>query len=178
LFTSFFLENIGFARVTRLRASPRHGGAGRCYRIFSGIDPPRGRPTGAAALILKENREGGFQLLNKTSRRNPDANSSFKTVSFENILSGVSTPQALSGTRRGTPGPGDFPELLVTNPPRGFPLRVAAVIPTLIQMGRQFDVHIICMTLGIGSFQIFRKNNFPEPEFSLYMANKPTSSPF
>jgi hypothetical protein len=67
-----FPENNGFGRVTRLRGSPGHGGAGRGYRIFSGINPPRGRPTGAAALILVVNRGGGIHELNTRSFLNPD----------------------------------------------------------------------------------------------------------
>ncbi len=40
---SFEKKIIEFVRVPRLRASPRHGGAGRCLKFF-GFDPPRGRP--------------------------------------------------------------------------------------------------------------------------------------
>jgi len=41
-------------RVTRLRASSRHGGSGKFLR-FSLADPPLGRPFGAAAFILSSN---------------------------------------------------------------------------------------------------------------------------
>jgi hypothetical protein len=66
-FTTGSRKNIGFWRVTRLRAPPGHGGAGRCYRIFSGSVPPRGRPAEAEALILIENEEGGIHELNTRS---------------------------------------------------------------------------------------------------------------
>jgi hypothetical protein len=37
--------------TTRLRASPRHVGAGSFFLNFSVIDPPRWRPFGAAVFI-------------------------------------------------------------------------------------------------------------------------------
>ena len=111
-----FPENIGFGRVTRLRAPPGHGGAGRCYRIFSGIDPPRGRPTGAAALILLEKREGGIYNILKT---------------FSNDLTGKSIVFRKVTRLRASPrygGAGGFRSSFVTSPPRGYPTGAAALI--------------------------------------------------
>ena len=40
------MKIIVFGKITRLRASQRHGGAGRFFLNFSVIDSPRGRPVG------------------------------------------------------------------------------------------------------------------------------------
>jgi len=40
-------------KVTRLRASPMHGGSGRFISDFLVIDPPRGRPSGGGGVHHK-----------------------------------------------------------------------------------------------------------------------------
>jgi len=49
---------LNVMRVTCLRASPRHGGTGGFpTMIFSGIVPPRGRPSGGGGVHHKRRRE-------------------------------------------------------------------------------------------------------------------------
>jgi hypothetical protein len=53
-------------RVTRLRASPRHGASG-IFQFESPIlmtDPPRGRPFGVAAVILYWSGEVPMDKIN------------------------------------------------------------------------------------------------------------------
>ncbi len=47
--TMKIIKPCNFRRIPRLRASPRHGGAVRCFaNIPADTDPPRGRPRGAS----------------------------------------------------------------------------------------------------------------------------------
>ena len=55
-FSMCFSEIIEIQEVTRLRASPRHGGSGR-FQNFWLLTRRGGVPSGAAAFIISGNRE-------------------------------------------------------------------------------------------------------------------------